>query len=88
MKADATVDSRFPTLLVNLLVFAVATTVALLVAEGLVRLFNLLPHQRAAAAVRTAAEDENENENENGGDDEPASMWILHPYRGITPRPL
>ncbi|MCP4655487.1 MAG: hypothetical protein GY856_08725 [bacterium] len=86
MKDDATVDSRFPTLLLNLLVFAVATAVALLFVEGLVRLFNLLPHQRAAAAIRT--ETDNENENEAGGDDEPFSMWILHPYRGITPRPL
>lgn len=98
MKDDTPADARFPTPLVNLLVLVVATTVALLLAEGLVRLFHLLPHQRAAAAIRTVTDEENESERENvgkhereseaGGDEDPLTMWILHPYRGITPRPL
>ncbi|MEM8933238.1 MAG: hypothetical protein AAGE94_18765, partial [Acidobacteriota bacterium] len=78
---------RGRTLLAQLLLAAFATLVGLVLVEGAIRGFDLMAAQRAIASD-TASVYETSPDVETEAADRPASRWILHPFRGVTPRPL
>lgn len=74
-------------LFTNLAVLTFSLLLAVVLLEVAIRGFGLFGAERRAAAdaVQAAAEFEEKDETEGL---EPSAHWVIHPFRGVSPRPL
>ena len=74
-------------LLINLVVFVCSLLFAVVLLEVSIRSLGLFGAERLAAkeAMEAAAEHVEKDETEGL---EPSAHWVIHPFRGVSPRPL
>ncbi len=73
-------------LLVNLVVLTFSLLLAVVLLEVAIRSLGLFGAERQAAAEAVEAAAEHQEKDETEGL-EPSAHWVIHPYRGVSPRP-